>query len=427
MTVMDHETGENHMRAVQIILTAFVLALLIITGCKKEDDTPPVTYTVTFDSQGADTEADPVSMTVTSPATTLGELPTEPSKSGYAFSAWFTEPDGGGMMFTAYTTVTEDITVYAKWIQVEFSVSYDANGGSLGSVPADNNSYEYNDPVTVSDNSGSLAGPVIRDEIRQRFIGWNRDPDATSYEYLPGHTMFITGDVTLYAIYTQDDDVLRKLGPGGGWVFYDAGSAESWGRYLEAANPGWIDEGDDPRCEWGLWADQGEQSVQIIDEAGNAIGTGLNNTSIIISFYDALYLKSDGTTSYYDYDWVSLTAGTKETFTDGVSDYEFSSVWDDYDGTVAAKVCHDYSVVYNEVTYDDWFLPSKDELNQMYLNLSREGVEGFAQVNAYYWSSSESDGRNAWYQFFGTMGDEDGPQDYSGKASVYWVRAVRAF
>lgn len=414
------------MRTLQAIFTFLIIALLTMTGCKKDDDNPPVTYTVTFSSQGADTEANPASITVTSPATTIGELPTAPEKTGYDFDGWFTEIDGQGTAFTANTEVTKDITVYAKWVQVVFSVTYDANGGTIGSVPTDNTSYSKGDEATVLGNTMNLTGPVIRDGIRQRFIGWNTDPDADTYWYRADYTIYITEDVTLYAIYTSDDEVLRKVGPGGGWVFYDAGGVESWGRYLEAANPGWINEGDDPRCQWGKWAYQGDQPVQIIFDACTEIGTGLNNTNIISSFYDALYLKSDGTTSYYDYDWAGLDGSDRVTFTDGVSDYELSSI-NEYDGTVAARVCRDYSVVYDGLTYDDWFLPSKDELNQMYENLFKEGVEGFAQTMADYWSSSESGGWEVWYQFFGTLGAEEGPQDKVGKGSVFFVRAVRAF
>ncbi|MFA7109732.1 MAG: hypothetical protein WC162_11375, partial [Sphaerochaetaceae bacterium] len=36
---------------------------------------------------------------------------------------------------------------------------------------------------------------------------------------------------------------------------------------------------------------------------------------------------------------------------------------------VAAKVCAEYSVDIDGITYDDWFLPSKEELNCMYGNL----------------------------------------------------------
>jgi len=68
----------------------------------------------------------------------------------------------------------------------------------------------------------------------------------------------------------------------------------------------------------------------------------------------------------------------------------------------------------------DWFLPSKDELNQMYLNLHLQGLGGFA--SGYYWSSTEYDGTNAWLQFFG-----DGYQGLTNKGSNDYVRAVRAF
>jgi hypothetical protein len=46
----------------------------------------------------------------------------------------------------------------------------------------------------------------------------------------------------------------------------------------------------------------------------------------------------------------------------------------------------------------DWFLPSKDELNKLYLN--RAAIGGF--TGDLYWSSSEYDADNAWVQSFQT-------------------------
>ena len=81
---------------------------------------------------------------------------------------------------------------------------------------------------------------------------------------------------------------------------------------------------------------------------------------------------------------------------------------------IAAQICD--ALVLNG--YSDWFLPSKDELNQMYLQ--KTVIGGFA--NYYYWSSSESNNNYAWYQHFSYGGQSDWNKYYA-----YDVRAVRAF
>ena len=66
---------------------------------------------------------------------------------------------------------------------------------------------------------------------------------------------------------------------------------------------------------------------------------------------------------------------------------------------------------------DGWRLPTKEELNLMYLN--RGAIGGFAA--AYYWSSSEFNYCLAWNQFFNY-----GNQYHSNKNYTYFVRAVRS-
>ena len=84
-------------------------------------------------------------------------------------------------------------------------------------------------------------------------------------------------------------------------------------------------------------------------------------------------------------------------------------------GNYAAKVCYD--LVLNG--YSDWFLPSKDELNKLYLNQSAIG--GF--IYSYYWSSSENGNQQAWTQMMGGSG----PQYNHGKNYDNYVRAIRSF
>ncbi len=80
----------------------------------------------------------------------------------------------------------------------------------------------------------------------------------------------------------------------------------------------------------------------------------------------------------------------------------------------ANAACHDF--VSNG--YHDWFLPNKEQLNQLYLN--RNAVGDF--IDKFYWSSTERDATNAWRQFFG-----DGYQHDYSKSQGYRARAVRAF
>jgi hypothetical protein len=85
----------------------------------------------------------------------------------------------------------------------------------------------------------------------------------------------------------------------------------------------------------------------------------------------------------------------------------------------AATVCNEYSVTVDGVTYGDWYLPSKHELDLLYIE--RDTVGGF--TTNYYWSSTEGDNDLAWNQFF-----SNGNQYNVFKNITYYsVRAVRAF
>ena len=78
---------------------------------------PPGSFVVTFDRNGGDADANPVSKVVTPPAKTIDALPTPPTRTAHTFTGWNVKADGTGAAFTAATTVTANITVYAQWKQ----------------------------------------------------------------------------------------------------------------------------------------------------------------------------------------------------------------------------------------------------------------------------------------------------------------------
>jgi uncharacterized repeat protein (TIGR02543 family) len=94
----------------------FFAVLLVFTGCKDlfhdNESEKPKEYTVTFDAAGGS----PASQTRTvRSGSSVGSMPSTPSRSGYVFNGWYTASDGEGNQFTAATIVTADITLYARW------------------------------------------------------------------------------------------------------------------------------------------------------------------------------------------------------------------------------------------------------------------------------------------------------------------------
>ncbi|MBW8332946.1 MAG: collagen-like protein, partial [Prolixibacteraceae bacterium] len=87
-------------------------------------------------------------------------------------------------------------------------------------------------------------------------------------------------------------------------------------------------------------------------------------------------------------------------------------------GNYAAKVCADYSVTVDGVTYDDWYLPSHDELYKLYAASSV--VPNFSY--SYYWSSSEVDSNYAWW-----LNTYPTYLEVVDKKGTYAVRAIRSF
>ena len=237
-----------------------------------------------------------------------------------------------------------------------YTVTYNGNGSTGGTVPTDANNYEQGDSMTVLGNTGNLV--KTQDGISLLFTGWNTAANGSGTSYNEADTFNMgNANVTLYAQWS----VLRGTGPAGGLIFYDKGSVSDGWRYLEAAP-----SDQSTSAEWGC------HETEISGADGTAVGTGKQNTIDILN----------------------------ECATSGI----------------AVDICADLSLG----GYDDWFLPSKDELNLMYENMKIFGVGGFADY--FYCSSSEGDAYYAWFQDF-----YDGDQSYASKNYTLRVRAVRAF
>jgi hypothetical protein len=90
------------------------------------------------------------------------------------------------------------------------------------------------------------------------------------------------------------------------------------------------------------------------------------------------------------------------------------------ENNIVAKVCNNS----NLNGYNDWFLPSRGELQLMYINLHQNGFGNFSSAPGAndYWSSSQFNNVSAWYRSFGAN-----TQNTGSKTGTLKVRAVRMF
>jgi len=115
--------------------------------------------------------------------------------------------------------------------------------------------------------------------------------------------------------------------------------------------------------------------------------------------------------------WYNGTYTTTNAVRDGIGAGMYSTeriIANQSGSDYAAQLCANYQ----GGGYGDWYLPSKYELNLLYLQ--KTAVDGLA--SDYYWSSTDFNIAGAWGQYF-----SDGVQFGRGKADAGYVRAVRSF
>lgn len=94
-----------------------------------------------------------------------------------------------------------------------YTVAYNENGSTGGSVSTDNKKYAPGDEVTVLGNTGSLV------KTGCTFSGWNTKADGTGISYTPGNTFTMgTANVTLYAKWTINEYTVTFDSKGGSAV-----------------------------------------------------------------------------------------------------------------------------------------------------------------------------------------------------------------
>jgi uncharacterized repeat protein (TIGR02543 family) len=160
------------------------------------------TYTVTYNTNTSTSGTAPASQSYTTAGTALtidgnsGTL----ARTGYTFAGWNTLANGSGNNYAAGATAQTFIantTLYAKWTANTYSITYDPNSATSGTVPTSQSYTTDGSALTLASNSGTLA------RTGYTFSGWNTATDGAGTSYTVSQTnVTITANRTIYAAWT---------------------------------------------------------------------------------------------------------------------------------------------------------------------------------------------------------------------------------
>ena len=269
----------------------------------------------------------------------------------------------------------------------------ETGGGAIQGVTgtmASMTDIQFGDTVSLTNIGFSRAGFT--------FAGWSTTPggalahaDGASVTNLTvGGTVNPGDTVTLYARWTFAYNI-GGTGPAGGVIFY----VDPAGFAVQGAMPGigawpftyiayYLEAWTSNEAAPPIWGGSGTLVAGVTtftsptDPEASLIGNGRRDTSLIVAFMD-------------------------------------SSI-----PPIIDTAAHRASV--SRGSFNDWFLPSLGELNQLFINSAAVDAGGSALGANFFWSSSQSNATEARSQLF-----SNGSQGSSSKSLNYHVRAVRAF
>ena len=137
---------------------------------------------------------------------TLTLSSTKPTRTGYVFKGWATYSSASSATYSAGSSYYNNsgVTLYAVWELEQYTVSYNANGGS--GAPSSQIKY-YGQTLTLSSTKPIRTGYV--------FKGWATYASASSATYSAGGLYYDNSKVTLYAVWELEQYIVSYDANGG--------------------------------------------------------------------------------------------------------------------------------------------------------------------------------------------------------------------
>ena len=349
--------------------------------------------------------------------------PAAPTKDGYTFAGWFTD-SGLTAAFTFSTAINSDITLYAKWTLITYTITYEGLNGAANPNTATSYTVET-ETITLQDFS--------LDDYT--FEGWfDAETGGNKVASIPKGS---TGNKTLYAhctwkwIGTKNPTTAKAVGD----IVFSDGSATAYTSGLT------------------LTSEQKDAAVAVIfyvgtecsnDSASRTLGVGLKNTGTGIGNIRK-WAKSSA--AGYSTNITAIQCTPSEsgsgkaataTFTgdlDGSDNWQALCAAVSDEGTSGNYPAWEWVNTYATTANpkgdyaSGWYLPTVAELTMLYrvkatVNAALEKAGGMEIADTGYWSSSQySSGADVWSVWFEYSSLSNADKDVNSLS----VCAVRAF
>ena len=176
------------------------------------------TYSVIYDLNGGQGGSAPedTSSYLVGATLSVKALPSDiRAPAGKSFAGWNTRADGSGDTYQPGTRMampSGGLSLYAKWADRTYSVTYDLNGGQGGSAPVDGNSYLGGATLSVRALPSDIRAPAGK-----IFVGWNTRADGSGDTYQPGTSVTMPdGGLSLHAKWARAYSITYHLNGGQG-------------------------------------------------------------------------------------------------------------------------------------------------------------------------------------------------------------------
>ena len=182
------------------------------------------TYTITFDPNGGNITENTKEVVYNSTKNNnVSSL--NPTKTGYIFNGWYTERTEGIQVYknngssnansntfwnsSNQWVYTDDITLYAQWTPITYTITYNGNGSTRGSTPQ--SSHTYDEAKKLTENGFERTG--------FEFVGWSTQATGSKQYSNSESVLNLSSEngskITLYAVWKEEEYTITFNANGG--------------------------------------------------------------------------------------------------------------------------------------------------------------------------------------------------------------------